>query len=248
MTRRIGNMMTPNRDAASAAPAAAPHSAPDPDKNDLAPDTQRVLRILGVGGRIALARQNKGWTQRELSERLGKSRGTIVQYEQGRIEPPLRQIETIANLLEVAPELLAFGRQGIEGLGSSAAELAAIPEVEFVDGKEGVIGACGLSPSLIQALGADRYRAKAVVLGHAVPAFGFAAGDRLIVNSATGFDQEDKLYALRTRRGVDIVRLVPSLSSRDDAVKINDGSGQTHSYERGELDVMGRVVGSIRAE
>jgi transcriptional regulator with XRE-family HTH domain len=218
-------------------------AAADPDVSFLVPDQERVLRMVGIGGRIALARQNKGWTQKELSERLGKSRGTIVQYEQGRIEPPIRQIEAMAELLDVAPELLAFGRQGITGLSEKTADVAPVLEV-----RAGVvIGAYGLPERLVSDFGIDPDGATVFVLEHAASAFGLAAGDRIIVNNGTQLDREDALYALRTRRGVDVVRLLPNLSTHDEAVKINDGSGETRSYEQDELDVLGRIVGSIRA-
>src|SRR5260221_74946 len=58
---------------------------------------------LELGQRIAAARSAKDWTQAELAEKLGKSRGTVVQYEQGNIEPPIRQIQQLADLLDVAP-------------------------------------------------------------------------------------------------------------------------------------------------
>jgi transcriptional regulator with XRE-family HTH domain len=222
-------------------------SRPSAPASDLVPDEARVLATLGLGGRIALARQNKGWTQKELSERLGKSRGTVIQYEQGRIEPPLRQIEAMAQLLHVAPELLAFGRQGIAGLSGDTADVASVPEVKVMESEESVTGAYGLPDTLVTDLGIDPARAKIFVLQHAASAFGLAAGDRIIVNTGAKLDQEDALYALHTRRGLDVVRLLPNLSTRDEAVKINDGSGETRSYEQDELNVLGHVVGSIRA-
>src|SRR3982751_1335005 len=84
-----------------------------------------------IGQRIAVARSAKGWTQAELAEKLGKSRGTVVQYEQGNIEPPIRQIQQLADLLDVAPELLAFGAQGIKGLSGDAAKVMSVPELQF---------------------------------------------------------------------------------------------------------------------
>lgn len=232
-------------------PGARPNStSSSPGSDDpafLAPDEGRVLDLLGVGGRIALARQNKGWTQKELSERLGKSRGTVIQYEQGRIEPPLRQIEAMARLLDVAPELLSFGRQGISGLSAKSAEVASVPEVRVADGEEIVSGGYGLAESLVADLGIEPARTKVFVLPHAASAFGLAVNDRIIVDTEAKLDREDSLYALRTRRGIDVIRLLPNLSTRDEAVKINDGSGETRSYEQAELDVLGRIVGTIRA-
>lgn len=219
----------------------------DRDSISVTPDEGRVLELLGLGGRIALARQKKGWTQKELSERLGKSRGTVIQYEQGGIEPPLRQILAMSKLLDVTPELLAFGRQGIRGLGQDTADVASLPEVTVVGADETISGAYGLPGGLLADLGIDRDRAKIFVLGHAASAFGLAAGDRIFVNLDTRLDEEDALYALRTRRGVDVVRVLPRLSRRDETVMVSDGTGETRSYEQDELEVLGRIVGAIRA-
>src|SRR3954453_14499887 len=79
---------------------------------DLRPDPERSLQVLTLGERIAIARHERGLTQKQLSERVGKSRATIVQYEQGRLQPPLDQIKIIARELDVAPELIAFGLLG----------------------------------------------------------------------------------------------------------------------------------------
>ena len=231
----------------SAAAWQAPAARPPAEQPSLVPDTKRVLEALGLGGRIALFRQNKGLTQRELSERLGKARGTIVQYEQGRIEPPLHQIKTLAKVLDVAPEMLAFGRQALAGLEASDAKVHSVPEVDLDEDKVVVTGAYGLPESLVTQLGVDPDQARIFVLDHGAPAFGLAAGDRVIVNPAESLEEEDQLYTLRTPRGLRIVRLLPSLSARAEAVKLNDGNGETHSYERDKLEVLGHVVGSIRA-
>lgn len=211
-------------------------------------DAERSQRLGEVGSRIAAARQNRGWTQAELGTHIGKSRGTIVLYEQGKVEPPLGQIEALAKALEVSPELLAFGRQGITGLPQSTADVVSVPEASSDEGvgEESLSGAYGLTEGLVRDLGIDRETGRIVKLSHGAPAFGLADGDRIIVNRGDAFEEEDRLYALRTRRGLEVVRLVPNLSTREGAVKITDGRGITHSYERRDLEVLGRVVGSIR--
>lgn len=209
-------------------------------------EMDRTQRLVDVGARIAAARQRAGWTQLQLSRHMGKSRGTIVQYEQGRIEPPLGQVEAIASALDVSPEFLAFGRQGISGFGEAAEPVVSVAEIEYADGEGRVTGAYGLTESLASDRGIDREKAKVVVLPHPAPAFGLAARDRVIVNPTDALEEEDKLYLLRTRRGVDVIKLLPNLSARDDVVKVHDSSGETHSYERRELQVLGRIVATIR--
>src|SRR5689334_17522303 len=97
---------------------------------DLAPDVDRMFQGLTLGERLAIARLRKGLTQKQFSELVGKSRATIIQYEQGRLQPPLQQIEKMAKALEVAPELIAFGRQGLTGLPEESASVSSIPEVD----------------------------------------------------------------------------------------------------------------------
>jgi transcriptional regulator with XRE-family HTH domain len=199
-----------------------------------------------IGHQIAHARKAKGWTQGELAERLGKSRGTIVQYEQGNIEPPLTQIQRLAEVLDVAPELLAFGKRGISGLDELKAKVAAIAEVNYRDGEEEVSGAYGLPEHLLEQHRIDLASAKVIKVEHSAPEFRLKPGDRVLFEENEALDEEDRLYVLRTPRGPDVVRLLPNLSSQGDLVKINDGSGQTHSYERKELKVIGRVVALLR--
>lgn len=218
-----------------------------PIETDLAPDPDRILQGLDLGERLALARYQRGLTQKQLSELVGKSRGTIVQYEQGRLQPPLQQIEAMARVLDVAPELIAFGRQGITGLSRESASVTSLPEVE-IDGREEVVsGGHGLSKALVDHLGLAPEDARVYVLGEAAPAFGLAKGDRIIVNGETGLDQENRLYALRTPGGLAVARLLPSLSASSSDVNLNGGHGETASYDPSELNVLGVVVGSIQA-
>ena len=211
------------------------------------PGEMHIPELMSVGERIALARKAMGWTQQDLSDRVGKSRATVVQYEQGRLQPPVQQIEVMAKVLEVSPEYIAFGRQGIVGLEGDTAGVTAVPEVEYREKEETVTGAYGLPASIIDHLGLVPEGSRVVVLTQAAPHFHCAAGDRLIVSPDAALAHEHSVYALRTWRGVEVVRLLPSLSDRRDVVNLNDASGQSRSYERTELNVLGRVMGTIRA-
>jgi transcriptional regulator with XRE-family HTH domain len=206
-----------------------------------------IPQLMSLGERIALARRNKGWTQQDLSDRVGKSRATVVQYEQGRLQPPVQQIDVLAKVLEVSPEYIAFGRQGIVGLEGDSATVTAVPEIEFNEEEEKVIGAYGLPDSLINHLGLDPVGSRVVILTQAALHFNYAVGDRLIISPDAELAHEHGVYALRTWRGVEVVRLLPSLSARQEVVNLNDASGQSHSYERKDLNVLGRVMGTIRA-
>ena len=206
-----------------------------------------VLRTLTLGQRLALARQQKGLTQKEMSELVGKSRATVVQYEQGRLQPPVQQIETMARVLDVPPEMIAFGRQGLTGLNNDSAGVTSLPEVQLEGGGETVSGGHGLSSDLVQHLGIEPGNARIYMLAEAAPAFGLSKGDRIIVNPESELAQERRLYALETRSGVAVAQLLPRLSTSSSRVNLNSGYGETTSYEPAELKVLGVIVGSIQA-
>lgn len=208
----------------------------------LVPDEERILRTLNLGQRLALARQNKGLTQKQLSELVGKSRATVVQYEQGRLQPPLQQIETMAKVLGVPPETIAFGRSVEE-----KAATAWLPELELTADGERATGRHAFASSLAEHLGAEPNAARIYVLGVAAPAFGLARGDRLIVNVGGGLDGGERLHAFRTASGVSVARLVPQLSTTSRRINLIGGHGETTSHDPGELALLGLVVGSIQA-
>jgi transcriptional regulator with XRE-family HTH domain len=52
-----------------------------------------------LGGQIREARERKGWTQRELAEKIGVSRYSIIGYENGTGNPEFRIVAEIAAAL-----------------------------------------------------------------------------------------------------------------------------------------------------
>lgn len=215
--------------------------APGPDSLGAA------LKDLNLGERLALARYQRGLTQKQLSELVGKSRATIIQYEQGRLQPPVQQIEVMAKALRVAPELIAFGRQGITGLPQSSAGVASLPEIQL-DGEEEIVsGGYGFAESLVEQFAIERDVARVYILADPAPAFGLAEGDRVIVNPEPELSREGRLYALRAPGGVAVARLLPSLAAAADDVNLNGSYGETRSCKRSALTVLGVIVGMIRA-
>ena len=63
-----------------------------------------------IGQRIKEARKNTGLTQRELAERSGTATGTIQQYELGKRQPRIEQLQRIASALDVDVNWLMNGR------------------------------------------------------------------------------------------------------------------------------------------
>lgn len=67
---------------------------------------------------IVLARESRGWTQKQLAEAIGVSQATISKYEIGSVPPTSGHIELIAKALSFSPELFKQPDQ-IYALGSS---------------------------------------------------------------------------------------------------------------------------------
>lgn len=212
-----------------------------------------ALKDLNIGQRLALARHQRGMTQKQLSELVGKSRATIIQYEQGRLQPPVQQIEVMASVLRVSPELIAFGRQGITGLPQGSTKVASLPEVrlESRDGQQGqdeqVSGGYGFAEDLVDQFGIERIGARVFVVADPAPAFGLASGDRIIVNPEPTLRKEARIYAFRGPNGLVVARVLPSFTDSPDDVNLNGPYGETRSCKRGELTVLGLIVGTIRA-
>ncbi len=62
-----------------------------------------------VGNTISTIRKQKGWTQKELAEKLHVSNAAVSKWERGINYPDLTLMEPLANLLEITvPELLGL--------------------------------------------------------------------------------------------------------------------------------------------
>lgn len=62
-----------------------------------------------LGGRIRTLRQKRGWTQFEMSERLGIDRSYLAEVETGKIEICVRNLALIAQAFDLkAWQLMKF--------------------------------------------------------------------------------------------------------------------------------------------
>lgn len=64
-----------------------------------------------IGGRIRLARENKNWTQDELREKAGISKGFLSDVENNKRNPSITNALALAEALGVSVEWLARGKQ-----------------------------------------------------------------------------------------------------------------------------------------
>lgn len=66
---------------------------------------------LDFGARVRSIRVDKGWTQAELSERLGWHQPVLCDLEKGRHAATLETVERVASVLGVSPaDLVANGK------------------------------------------------------------------------------------------------------------------------------------------
>lgn len=65
-----------------------------------------------LGARIATLRRNLGLSQAELAQRLGISPSAVGMYEQGRREPSIELLITMAEEFCVSTDYLLTGRPG----------------------------------------------------------------------------------------------------------------------------------------
>lgn len=77
-----------------------------------------------MGDRIAQLRQKKGLSQAALGKKLGLSASAIGMYEQGRREPSICVLVSLAQEFGVTTDYLLTGRNGKAPLFASMPELA----------------------------------------------------------------------------------------------------------------------------
>ena len=76
----------------------------------LDPETYREEVVDMLGARIAALRRESGWSQAELAERLRVSPSAMGMYEQGRREPPVEVLVSLARELGVTIDFLLTGQ------------------------------------------------------------------------------------------------------------------------------------------
>lgn len=203
-----------------------------------------------LGGRISFARLRQQLRQEDVAKSLGKSRATIVQYEQGNIQPPLDVVAEIAEKLDVSPSFLAYGEATVPGLNSSKVEMVSFAERRV--GKDGsyVDGAYSFSKGIVAELGVESTDIEAYVLNHDAPEFGLRVGDRMFIDkSMTGPTYDHDTYLLKTAKGIEIVRIEPDLSSKNTGtIKMVGPKGQNLSNKASDLEFLGAVVATLRKQ
>jgi transcriptional regulator with XRE-family HTH domain len=70
--------------------------------------------VVQVGARLREARLNARFTVREAAERIGlRAHGTLVQYESGKVAPPLERLAALADVYGVPLASLFVGHDAL---------------------------------------------------------------------------------------------------------------------------------------
>lgn len=87
-----------------------------------------------IGKRIRQFRKEKGLSQTELAEKIGKSLRTVQKYEKGEIEAAISVISDIADVLGVSSFDILGYNSGVDGLRSLADVMDFLFKLENVKG------------------------------------------------------------------------------------------------------------------
>lgn len=210
--------------------------------------SQQGSELTTMGGRIQWARRRKEMTQEQVADLVGKARATVVQYEKGRIFPPVKEVENLATILGVSPEFLAFGRHGVEGMNNAAEEIVALPEVtEGADGKLYTSGAFAVPRKLFAEKDVDPQKARMFFLKHDEAEFNFATGDRLILDqSIKAVDLDHDLFLIQSSNGPHVVRREPNfIGGPKGSAVLTTGRGVSQTVKTKELEVLGAIIGKF---
>lgn len=208
--------------------------------------SSRFTLAQSVGERIKWARERRDLTQKELAHMAGKSRASVVQYEQNRIAAPLSVIDDLARVLNVAPEYLAFGRAGISGIVNAQEEVEVIEEIS--SGKDGIFtsGGWAIPRSMFSDYSAlVNSKIKLKSLNADEPGFNLARGDRVVIDTKSGLTK-DGLYLVNSSFGSRLVRIRMGFTANGLVTLINGVDGSTETVDPSALDVVGLVIGEFR--
>jgi transcriptional regulator with XRE-family HTH domain len=70
---------------------------------------QSTEQSVALGTRLRQLRKSRNLTQGALAKQVGKTRMSVVEYERGNINPPIAMVHKLAEVLDAAPEFIAFG-------------------------------------------------------------------------------------------------------------------------------------------
>jgi len=195
-----------------------------------------------LGRRLAAVREHQKLTQGELARRLGKSRATINQYEAGTIDPPLKMVHQLAEVLGVDPGSLAFGAPVNSRDDGNRIPIAVIQASDdnLIELSEYLENKIGINPS----------QSRVIELSSDASTFGLRRGDLVFLDSSINRIRGDgSLYAVCGHAGgLMIIRSDVHLEANFTRVRITLGQGQVSEVDPAKVEVLGLIKATLRAE
>lgn len=87
---------------------------------------------IAIGSRIKLARENMGWTQEELAERIDLSTQFISTIERGVAGASLGTVISLCEVLNVSSEWLLCGKQAVPDSEKIATKISSLSSAQLV--------------------------------------------------------------------------------------------------------------------
>lgn len=223
-------------------PASAKAASATPRRVDI-PGTEASLDLSTMGGRITWARIRKELRQQDVADRLGKSRATIVQYEQNNIMPPIPEVERLADTLDVSPAFLAFGQHGVDTKTNKSDEMVTVAEMS--KGSRGLFesGSFAMPRAFFRDKDINLSRTKAFVIDHDELEFGFYKDDRIIIDQSVKDFNGNDMFLVQIDGGSPMI--VRRQGTYGDKVRLMSGDSQTHNYDPDTIKVLGAVNGVL---
>jgi transcriptional regulator with XRE-family HTH domain len=210
------------------------------------PGSMDDIDLRTLGGRISWARVREDMTQEDVAKAINKSRATIVQYENNKINPPVAMVVELSKALNVSPSFVAFGEHGTKASINAEEEVVSIEEITF--GRDGsyMSGGFALPRKLAESYVHNPRTLKVYVLNHNAPAFDLRSGDRIFADtSVTVLTSDHDMYLLRMPSGgMEVVRYEPSFE-KSATVSFIGPKGAAISVKVKGLDIIGAVVGTL---
>lgn len=212
------------------------------------PGRAHTVALTTVGGRIAWTRLSQKLTQQDLADKIKKARATVVQYENGIINPPIEVVEKLARVLDVEPEFLAFGRHGVGTSNSPSHEIVTVDEIRVGRDGEYASGGFAFNKPMMNDFGIseDEYKSlKVYVFTRGSAEFGMAPNTRLIVNTVSkDLTYGSTYFLVSTPSGLEVVRPEPRLKTGA-TVPFTGSTGQVFHYKVADLNFVGSIVGMM---
>jgi transcriptional regulator with XRE-family HTH domain len=211
------------------------------------PGTIDMIDLSTMGGRITWARIRKQLRQEDVANKLGKSRATVVQYEKNNITPPIPEVERLSDVLDVSPEFLAFGRQGVDAMrNGKAGAVITLAEMSMGGKRMFQSGEVALPSIFFRDKDINLERSKMFVLDHDEDEFQFFKGDRLIVDQSIKdiTDSSHELFLVQIGEERPAVMRRESMTHTGKA-RLTDGAGKTHMFAIEDITIIGAVSGGL---